>query len=57
MTAIRIDDLVCPVCRHSLMLDAQESCLKCSGCRRNYPIRDGIPVLLESEAVIAPEEA
>jgi uncharacterized protein YbaR (Trm112 family) len=39
------------------MLDAQESCLKCSGCRRNYPIRDGIPVLLESEAVIAPEEA
>ena len=52
MTDIRIDDLVCPVCRQRLTLEKQGSILKCSHCRRCYPVRDDIPVLLESEAVI-----
>jgi uncharacterized protein YbaR (Trm112 family) len=36
--------LVCPVCRASLTLVAEE--LRCTGCRRAYPIQDGIPVLI-----------
>lgn len=55
MMDLEIDDLVCPVCRHPLQWGAEPNALKCSQCRRVYPIRDGIPVLLESEAVIAEE--
>jgi uncharacterized protein YbaR (Trm112 family) len=40
--------LVCPVCRHSLTLDANS--VRCSGCDRRYPILDGIPVLLADRA-------
>jgi hypothetical protein len=56
MLDMRIDDLVCPVCRHPLALQAQGTVLKCSACRRAYPIRDGIPILLEGEAVIEDEQ-
>ncbi|MDP9051049.1 MAG: Trm112 family protein [Acidobacteriota bacterium] len=41
--------LVCPVCRQCL---AQESSIvRCSGCRRGYPVVDGIPVLLADRAI------
>jgi len=42
-----LDILVCPVpeCRKPLTLAADESSLQCTGCRRIYPIRDGIPNL------------
>jgi len=29
--------------------------LKCATCRRVYPIKDDIPVMLPDEATIAPE--
>lgn len=47
-----LDILVCPVpeCRKALKLSADESSLDCTGCRRIYPIRDGIPILLIDEA-------
>jgi len=47
-----LDILVCPVreCRKTLALAADESSLRCTGCGRVYPVRDGIPVLLPSEA-------
>ncbi|MGC2694686.1 MAG: Trm112 family protein, partial [Candidatus Angelobacter sp.] len=40
-----LDALVCPVpeCRKPLIMAADESSLQCTGCRRKYPIRDGIP--------------
>ena len=47
-----LDILVCPVpeCRKALKLSPDESSLQCSGCRRIYPIRDGIPILLIDQA-------
>lgn len=43
--------LVCPVCKKPLVLKENGESLKCGQCRRVYPIRDNIPVLLVDEAV------
>ena len=42
---------VCPACRARRSVAAGEGGLRCLGCRRLYPVRDGIPVLLVEEAV------
>ncbi len=46
-----LEILVCPVCRKPLVLRGGEA-LKCNECKRVYPIRNGIPILLEHEATI-----
>ena len=46
-----LEILACPVCRKPLVLRGEEA-LKCNECRRVYPIRNGIPILLEPEATI-----
>jgi uncharacterized protein YbaR (Trm112 family) len=46
--------LVCPECRVPVR-PATDSGLECGGCGRVYPCRDGIPVMLVSEA--APPES
>ena len=43
-----LDILVCPLCKGKLILKKQE--LICRFDRLAYPIRDGIPVMLEPEA-------
>ena len=45
-----LEILVCPVCKGDLIYkkDAQE--LICKADKLAYPIRDGIPVMLEGEA-------
>jgi uncharacterized protein YbaR (Trm112 family) len=48
-----LESLACPVCRKPLVLRGEAS-LKCNECKRVYPIRNGIPILLESEASIDP---
>ena len=49
-----IDLLVCPVCKGPLQMarDAQQrpAELQCPADRLAFPIRDGIPVMLEAEA-------
>jgi uncharacterized protein len=50
-----LDILVCPVCKTSLILLPDSSGLKCETCRRIYPIRDDIPVMLPEEAKVAPD--
>ena len=45
-----LDILVCPVDKTPVVLTADKSGLKCSACRRVYPIRDDIPVMLIDEA-------
>ena len=47
-----LDILVCPVCKSRVELLPGESGLKCVSCRRVYPIRDEIPVMLPEEAKI-----
>lgn len=46
-----LEILACPVCRKPLVLRGEDS-LKCNECKRVYPIRNGIPILLEPEATI-----
>ncbi len=49
-----IELLVCPVCKGPLQLgrDSEQRAVElvCPADRLAYPIRDGIPVMLESEA-------
>ena len=49
-----LDMLVCPVCKKALILKDEGQGLKCGQCRRVYPIRDNIPIMLVDEAVIDP---
>ena len=42
--------LVCPVSKGSLEYDREKDELVCRTSGLAYPIRDGIPVMLESEA-------
>ena len=42
--------LICPVSGAPLKLDRERQELVCSASGLAYPIRDGIPVMLESEA-------
>ena len=44
--------LVCPLCKATVNLTEDGQGLKCTECRRVYPIRDDIPVMLPSEAKI-----
>jgi uncharacterized protein YbaR (Trm112 family) len=49
-----LEMIVCPVpqCRKPLTLATDDKSLQCTGCRRIYPVRDGIPVLLEDQATL-----
>ena len=49
-----LDILVCPACKQPLVLQTKDSgeSLRCGSCRRVYPVRDNIPILLVDEAVI-----
>lgn len=42
--------LVCPVTKASLQLDREKEELISTAAKLAYPIRDGIPVMLEDEA-------
>ena len=48
-----LDILVCPVCKTPVDMLADGLSLKCRSCRRVYPVRDDIPVMLPEEAKIA----
>jgi uncharacterized protein YbaR (Trm112 family) len=50
-----LDILVCPLCKVPVQLLPDGSGLKCTSCRRVYPVRDEIPVMLPEEAQIGPE--
>ena len=45
-----IDLLVCPVTKGPLTYDRQAQELVSRSARLAYPVRDGIPILLENEA-------
>lgn len=42
--------LVCPACRSSLDHKERRHVLVCTGCGLQFPVRDGIPVMLVDEA-------
>ena len=45
-----LDILVCPVTKGPLIYDKEKKELISKSARLAYPIRDGIPVMLEDEA-------
>ena len=45
-----LDILVCPVTKGPLIYDQEKQELISKSARLAYPIRDGIPVMLEEEA-------
>ncbi|MDO4232502.1 MAG: Trm112 family protein [Lautropia sp.] len=45
-----LDILVCPLCKGPLAFDRQQQTLTCKADRLVFPIRDGVPVMIESEA-------
>lgn len=47
-----LDILVCPLCKTPVKVTADQRGLKCETCKRVYPVRDDIPVMLVDEARI-----
>ena len=45
-----LDILVCPLCKGPLIYRKAQDELVCRACRLGYPVKDGIPVMLEDEA-------
>ena len=57
MDAKLLEILVCPVTKGPLIFDKKANELISKSARLAYPIRDGIPVMLEDEArKLAPDE-
>ncbi|MBL8471278.1 MAG: Trm112 family protein [Rhodocyclaceae bacterium] len=50
MDARLLEILVCPVTKAPLVYVKDKQELQCRASRLAYPIRDGIPVMLEEEA-------
>ena len=47
-----LDILVCPACKTPVRLVKDGTGLRCDACRRTYPIKDDIPVMLIDEATV-----
>jgi uncharacterized protein YbaR (Trm112 family) len=45
-----LDILVCPVTKAPLVFNRDKQELQCKASRLAYPVRDGIPIMLEEEA-------
>ena len=45
-----LDIIVCPVCKGKLEYEPDRQRLICRAERIAYPVRDGIPILLDDEA-------
>lgn len=50
MDAKLLEILVCPLCKGPLVYRKPEQELVCRPCRLAFPVKDGIPVMLEDEA-------
>jgi len=56
MNAKLLELLVCPVTKGHLDWDKEAQELRSRSARLAYPVRDGIPVLLETEARVLSDE-
>lgn len=43
-----LDILACPACKAGVRLEGDR--IVCTKCRRRYPVKDGIPIMLIEEA-------
>ena len=52
-----LEILVCPLCKGPLQWNKEALELVCKGDRLAFPVKNGIPVMLEDEArTLAPDE-
>ena len=51
-----LDIMACPVCKGPVQYRRSEQVLVCRLDRLSYPIRDGVPVMLEEEARLLPAD-
>ena len=51
-----LEILVCPLCKGKLLYRKEREELVCKADRLAYPVKDGIPVMLEEEARKLPAE-
>ncbi len=49
-----LEILACPNCKTKVELVKDGTALKCGQCKRVYPIKDDIPVMLIEEAKLPP---
>lgn len=45
-----LEILVCPACKGKLEFDKSAQELICKPCQLAYPVRDGIPIMMQDEA-------
>jgi len=50
-----LEILACPECRGDVTECADSAWLRCGGCGRRYPVREGIPGMLLEESEKASE--
>ena len=51
-----LEILVCPLCKGPLVFRREAGEFVCRGDRLAFPVRDGIPVMLEEEARTLPAD-
>ena len=56
MDAKLLDILVCPICKGPLVYHKPRQELICKADRLAYPVKDGIPIMLEDDARKLPPE-
>ncbi|GAB4280988.1 MAG: Trm112 family protein [Candidatus Rifleibacteriota bacterium] len=50
-----LEILACPACHGKIVHDEEKDRLDCQNCKRSYPIKDDIPVMLVEEAELKSE--
>lgn len=56
LSKMLLDILACPACKGEIeYIEAQQKLVCLGECKRRYPIRDGIPVMLIDEAELPGE--
>lgn len=43
--------LACPICKEKLIQPDESASLRCTSCNRNYPVIEGIPLMLPEQTV------
>lgn len=51
-----LDILACPACRGDIEYDARNEKVVCTQCSRDYPVKNGIPVMIFHPEEQAPAE-
>jgi uncharacterized protein YbaR (Trm112 family) len=47
-----LEILACPVCKTPVEVVKEGAGLRCAQCRRVYPVREDIPIMLPEEAIL-----